>query len=245
MGCPTCKKLGLPPAYFCTQECFQQNWSSHKKTHKQVTAQERTNKCLDRSVFQHYKFTGPLRPSPVTYPQRPVPAINDLPDYAVSGTPEAERVAARSGVIPSVDLDSLSEMEKLRGSCALGRATLDVAGSMIAPGVTGEQIDTAVHEFIVSHNAYPSPLNYRNFPRSVCVSVNEVVCHGIPDSRPLEVGDIVNVDVTCYFKGYHADLNETFIVGEVEDMDDDSLRLLRGAYECLMEAIKICRPGTM
>ena len=73
-----------------------------------------------------------------------------------------------------------------------------------------------------SADSYPSPLNYFNFPKSVCTSINEVICHGIPDQRPLEKGDIVNVDITLYHKGYHGDLNETFIVGEVEDVDEES-----------------------
>lgn len=138
-----------------------------------------------------------------------------------------------------------AELQKLKESCALGREALDLAHSLVRPGATPEQIDTAVHDLIVGRNAYPSPLNYRNFPRSCCVSVNEVVCHGIPDSRPLMEGDIVNVDVTCYLKGYHADLNETFLVGDRKNMDEDTKRLVRGCYESLMAAIKFCKPGVM
>ncbi|CAD7926096.1 unnamed protein product [Amoebophrya sp. A120] len=242
LGCPQCAKLDLPPAYFCSQDCFKANWSQHKKKHKQVQ-KWRTSKHLDRSVFAGYKFTGPLRPFPATMDMRPVPLSGkiDLPDWAVTGIPEIEAKANRSGAIPVVS--DPAELEKLRTSCRLGRATLDLAGSMVKPGVTPEEIDTAVHDFIVGNNAYPSPLNYRNFPRSVCISVNEVVCHGIPDSRPLENGDIVNVDVTCYIGGYHADLNETFLVGDT--CDEDTKRLVRGCYESLQAAIAFCRPGVM
>lgn len=81
-----------------------------------------------------------------------------------------------------------------------------------------------VHDYTVEHGAYPSPLHYHHFPKSVCTSVNEVVCHGIPDMRELESGDIVNVDVTCLLKGYHGDLNETFTVG---DVDDKSKKLVK------------------
>lgn len=141
--------------------------------------------------------------------------------------------------IPEADIPALRE------SCILGRKALDLAASMMKPGVTGEEVDDALHEFIVSNGAYPSPLNYRQFPKSVCVSVNEVVCHGIPDARPFEEGDIVNVDVTVYHKGYHADLNETYYIGDVSNVDADTRRLVQGAYDCLVEAIKICKPGTM
>ena len=93
------------------------------------------------------------------------------------------------------------------------------------------------------HDVYPSPLNYAGFPKSVCVSPNEVICHGIPDKRPFDDGDIVNLDVTIYTKeGYHSDLNETFLVGNV---DEDSRRLVECAYECLRAAIAHCRPGVL
>ncbi len=108
------------------------------------------------------------------------------------------------------------------------------------PGVTTDEIDRAVHHFIVDNGGYPSPLNYHSFPKSICTyrsnqqsqikhlfilfrSVNEVICHGIPDDRPLEEGDIVNLDISLYYKGMHADLNETFCVGKV---DPDSLFLV-------------------
>ena len=86
---------------------------------------------------------------------------------------------------------------------------------MVKPGVTTEQIDEVVHNFIIAAGGYPSPLNYYNFPRSCCTSVNEIICHGIPDTRPLEEGDIVNLDVTAYYEGFHGDLNETYCVGKV------------------------------
>merc|ERR1712154_364855 len=116
--------------------------------------------------------------------------------------------------------------------------------------VTGAMINDAVHEYAIANDAYPSPLNYYNFPRSVCVSVNEVICHGIPDTRPLGPGDIVNVDVTVYKHGFHADLNETYIVPDPEGkvpphVARESLKLVEGAYASLMCAIEQCRPGTM
>ena len=93
----------------------------------------------------------------------------------------------------------------------------------------------------MERDVYPSPYNYFNFPKSVCTSVNEVICHGIPDQRELENGDIVNVDVTAFLGGYNGDLNETFCVG---DVDDESKKLIQTAHDCLMSALDICKPGT-
>jgi methionyl aminopeptidase len=113
---------------------------------------------------------------------------------------------------------------------------------MVAPGVTTEDIDKAVHEYIVSQDAYPSPLGYYNFPRSCCTSINEVICHGIPDTRPLEEGDIINLDISCYKNGVHADLNETFLVGKCPE---SSRKLVEATYDSLMKCINMCKPGTM
>ena len=89
----------------------------------------------------------------------------------------------------------------------LGRAALDLGHKAVKVGVTTDEIDKIVHQFIISNKAYPSPLNYYKFPKSICTSVNEVICHVIPDSRPLEAGDIVNLDVSIYKYGMHIDLN--------------------------------------
>ena len=93
--------------------------------------------------------------------------------------------------------------------------------------------------------SYPSPLNYNHFPKSVCTSPNEVICHGIPDQRVLLDGDILNIDVTLYHEGYHGDLNETYYVGEKAKADPDSVRVVEAARECLDEAIKIAKPGVL
>jgi methionine aminopeptidase type I len=107
--------------------------------------------------------------------------------------------------------------------------------------VTCDEIDRVVHETITDGGGYPSPLNYHCFPKSVCTSVNEVICHGIPDARALVEGDIVNVDVTAFLGGYHGDLNETFLVGTVAP---HVKKLVRTAFECLHKAIDACKPGT-
>ncbi|VDM50504.1 unnamed protein product [Toxocara canis] len=133
------------------------------------------------------------------------------------------------------------EIEGMRTACRLAREVLDEAARICAPGVTTDAIDQIVHEACIQRDCYPSPLGYYRFPKSVCTSVNEVICHGIPDMRPLENGDICNVDVTVYHRGFHGDLNETFLVGD--KVDEQSRKLVSVTYECLQEAINIVRPG--
>uniref|UniRef100_A0A8C6YLI0 Methionyl aminopeptidase type 1D, mitochondrial n=1 Tax=Nothoprocta perdicaria TaxID=30464 RepID=A0A8C6YLI0_NOTPE len=106
--------------------------------------------------------------------------------------------------------------------------------------MTTEEIDSIVHHEIIRQNAYPSPLGYGGFPKSVCTSVNNVVCHGIPDSRPLQDGDIINIDVTVYYNGYHGDTSETFLVGNV---DQSGQKLVEVARNCRDAAIAACGPG--
>lgn len=99
-----------------------------------------------------------------------------------------------------------------------------------------------MHKYIISQGAYPSPLNYYSFPRSCCTSINEIICHGIPDTRPLEEGDIINIDISVYKDGYHGDLNETFYVGKVSE---SSKKLVKATYDSLMKAIEYCKPNAM
>lgn len=141
-----------------------------------------------------------------------------------------------------IEVKSAEDIAKLKEVALLARQALDLGHSVVKAGVTTDYIDEVVHNFIINNNAYPSPLNYYKFPKSLCTSVNEVICHGIPDSRPLENGDIVNLDVTVYKDGFHVDLNETYLVGEVAE---SSKFLVTKAYECLQKAIEICKPGTM
>ena len=167
------------------------------------------------------------RHSTVSSPPPPLPPL---------GYPTSE-AQARNAAIKSL---SDEEAEHMRVVCKLGREVLDECAKVIKVGVTADEIDRVCHAAAVARDCYPSPLNYHNFPKSCCTSVNEVICHGIPDERPLANGDIVNVDVTVYFNGYHGDLNETFYVGEV---DDDTVRLVNTTYECIMTAIAACKPG--
>lgn len=123
----------------------------------------------------------------------------------------------------------------------MARGVLDYAATVVEVGRTADEIDTLVHEFIVARDMYPSPLNYRGFPKSLCTSVNNVVCHGIPNMRPLADGDIVNVDVTVFTRaGYHGDSSRTFLVGNV---DEKGRTLTQCAYDAMMRAVEACKPG--
>lgn len=129
----------------------------------------------------------------------------------------------------AVAIRSGEEESGIREAARIGRLVLDRAHAAIKPGVTTDYIDQVVHEACIEYGAYPSPFNYYNFPKSVCTSVNEVICHGIPDNRKLEDGDIVNVDVSVYYKGWHGDLNETYTVGD--NVDELSKLLVKTTYE--------------
>jgi len=135
-------------------------------------------------------------------------------------------------------------IERMRVACRLAAQALQEVGRHVAPGVTTDQLDKIGHEFLLDHGAYPSTLGYRGFPKSLCTSVNEVVCHGIPDSRLLDDGDICNIDITAYVVidgvGVHGDTNATFLAGEV----DDEVRLLVERTRTATErGIKAVRPG--
>ncbi|KAI9599182.1 peptidase M24, structural domain-containing protein [Syncephalis fuscata] len=132
------------------------------------------------------------------------------------------------------------QINSMRAAGQLAAEALDLAHSMIKPGLTTNALDKTLHDFICSKGAYPSPLNYRGFPRSVCTSVSNVIAHGIPDERPLEDGDIINVDVTVYRQGYHGDTSATFLVGQVDDLGQSLVNTTREAMEA---AIQICGPG--
>lgn len=131
-------------------------------------------------------------------------------------------------------------IERIRVASRLAAQSLDAVEAAIAPGVTTDELDRVGHEFLLDHGAYPSCLGYRGFPKSLCTSVNEVICHGIPDDRPLEDGDIVNIDITAYLGGVHGDTNKTYLVG---DVDEESRLLVERTHEATMRAIKSVKPG--
>ncbi len=169
----------------------------------------------------------------IVSPTRLVPAHIKKPPYALTGDP--------GNSISSLvrDGDEIKRMEK---AGEIAAKVLFEAGSNISPGITTDKIDEIVHEMILSFDAYPSPLNYRGFPKSVCTSINEVICHGIPDSRILQEGDIVNIDVTVYHEGVHGDTSVTFPVGEISELDIRLIKETRKSMELGIEAVKPGRP---
>ena len=131
-------------------------------------------------------------------------------------------------------------IERIRIAGRVAAQAMEAAAAAIAPGVTTDELDRIGHEFLLDHGAYPSTLGYRGFPKSLCTSVNEVVCHGIPDARPLEEGDIVNIDITAYLGGVHGDTDATYLVGEV---DEESRLLVERTREAMMRGINAVAPG--
>jgi methionyl aminopeptidase len=131
-------------------------------------------------------------------------------------------------------------IEKMRIAGRIAARAMETAAAAIAPGVTTDELDRIGHEYMLDHGAYPSPLGYRRFPKSLCTSVNEVICHGIPDDRQLEDGDIVNIDITAYIGGVHGDTDATYPVG---DVDEESRLLVERTREAMMRGIKASVPG--
>lgn len=173
---------------------------------------------------------SPLRPGCVG-PRRAVPFGIVRPEYVGKPAPAPSRGS---------EVKDADTIERMRVAGRLAAQALQAGGAAVAPGVTTDELDRVVHEFLCDHGAYPSPLDYRGFPKSICTSVNEVICHGIPDDRPLAEGDIVNLDVTCFVEGVHGDTNATFPVGEI---DAEARRLLDVTREALRRGINAVRPG--
>jgi methionyl aminopeptidase len=165
-------------------------------------------------------------------PSRSVPRHIPRPPYAVSGDPGPETMT----VVRTDD-----EIAAMRHAGRAAAEILSAAAPMVGPGVTSDAIDELVHDETIARDGYPSPLNYRGFPKSVCTSVNEVICHGIPDSRALRDGDIVNIDVTIYVEGVHGDTSATFLVG---DVDEPSRMLVAETRRSLYAAIATVAPGS-
>jgi methionyl aminopeptidase len=174
----------------------------------------------------------PLRPGLVS-PRRPVPEGIARPDYAESGRP-------RRPAPPRPLADE--ELVRMRRACRAAAEVLLELGPHVQPDTTTDAIDALAHEAYLARGGYPSTLNYRGFPKSLCTSVNEVICHGIPDDRALEAGDIVNLDVTIYLDGMHGDCSATFEVGKIDPVSRRLVRVTREALKLGIEAVKPGRP---
>ncbi len=162
---------------------------------------------------------------------RPVPSRIPRPEYVGKASPAPSTE-------PWVQTPETIELMRHAGRVAAG--ALAEGGAAVAPGVTTDEIDRIVHEYLLDHDAYPSTLGYKSFPKSCCTSLNEVICHGIPDTTVISDGDIVNIDVTGFVGGVHGDTNATFLAG---DVDGESRLLVERTREALMRAIKAVRPG--
>jgi methionyl aminopeptidase len=138
------------------------------------------------------------------------------------------------------DVRTPAEIEKIRESGRIAAQAIELVGSHAKPGVTTDELDRIGHEFLISNNAYPSTLGYRSYPKSLCSSVNEVICHGIPDNTVLEEGDIVNIDITAFKNGFHGDSNQTFRVGQVSKEVDE---LIERTHEAMMRGINAALAG--
>ena len=173
---------------------------------------------------------GTLKPGVIT-PVRLVPSAIPRPEYVGKKAPKKHAGS---------DVQSQEVIEKMRIAGRIAALALAEVGANVAPGITTDELDRIGHEFLLDHNAYPSTLGYRDFPKSLCASLNEVICHGIPDSTVVADGDICNIDITAFIHGVHGDTNATFLAGEV---DEQSRLLVERTQESLTRAIAAVRPG--
>lgn len=203
---------------------------------------------------------SPIKPFPLS-DRKPVPPHISKPPYATTGIVPFNQYADR------ILLHDAESVTRMRAAAQLARRMLDLACSLAKPGVTTDDIDTTVHEAIIENGAYPSPLNYAGFKKSLCSSINEVVCHGIPDQRPLQFGDIASFDVSCFLGGVHGDNCATVIVGDEQEQneagvdwrgvpfrtqfenEDDAAhfekarRLVQATHESLYAGMEVCKHG--
>lgn len=172
----------------------------------------------------------PVAPGTLS-PRRPVPAHIPRPEYVDQPAP------AR---FTGSEVKDAETIERMRVAGRIAAQALAEVGKAVAPGVTHDELDRIGHEFLLDHDAYPSTLGYRGFPKSLCTSANEVICHGIPDSRVVEDGDIVNIDITAFIGGVHGDTNATFLTPGVSQEVRD---LVDRTAEALRRAIQAVKPG--
>jgi methionyl aminopeptidase len=170
-----------------------------------------------------------LRPGNIS-PMRKVPAQIPRPEYVGKKRPKTGE--------PDVKTPEIIERMRVAGKIAA--QALEEVGKHVRPGVTTDELDRVGHEFMLDHGAYPSTLGYRGFPKSLCTSINEVICHGIPDDTVLRDGDIVNVDITAFIDGVHGDTDATFLCG---DVDEESRLLVERTREATMRGIRAVKPG--
>jgi len=174
--------------------------------------------------------TGHLIPGQIS-PRLEVPKTIARPEYV--GKPAPAKFTGSSVKTPD-------QIEKIRRAGQLAAQAIELVGSHAKPGITTDELDKIGHNFLIEHGAYPSTLGYRGYPKSICSSINEVICHGIPDDTELIDGDIINIDITAYLDGFHGDSNQTFLVGHVAKEVTD---LVDRTKEALNRGIAVVAPG--
>ena len=203
--------------------CWCGSGKKYKKCHQEPDAEFLK---IERKRLEENR----VRPGRVS-PMRTVPDTIPKPDYWQTGQP-----SRGSGRV----IRTAEEIVRMRAAGLAAARILRMAGEFVKPGITTDDIDAYVHELTIKEGGYPSPLNYRGFPKSICTSVNEVICHGIPDDRVLLDGDIVNLDITVYLGGMHGDCNGTFFAGTPSP---ESKALVKVTHECMMRGIAAVKPG--
>jgi methionyl aminopeptidase len=164
-------------------------------------------------------------------PTRLVPASIVRPEYVGKSAPAK---------FTGSDVKTQDQVDKIRDTGRIAAQAIQLVGEACKPGVTTDELDGIGHEFVVSQGAYPSTLGYRGFPKSLCSSINEVICHGIPDDTVLQDGDIINIDITAFKDGFHGDSNVTFLVGDVAPEVE---LLVERTHEAMMRGINAALPG--
>ena len=174
--------------------------------------------------------TGNLIPGRIS-PKLDVPASIPRPEYVGKAVPS--KFTGSNSKTPE-------QIEKIRHSGKIAAQAIELVGQNAKPGITTDELDKIAHNFLIENGAYPSTLGYRGYPKSICSSLNEVICHGIPDNTVLEDGDILNIDITAYIDGFHGDSNQTFLVGEVKP---EVAELVERTREALARGIAVVAPG--
>ena len=171
-----------------------------------------------------------LTPGKVS-PRRTVPATIETPEYVDRPRPRP---------FTGSEVKDADTVERMRIAGRIAAQALHAVGAAVKPGVTTDELDRIGHEYLCDHGAYPSTLGYKGFPKSLCSSLNEVICHGIPDDTEVQDGDIVNIDITAFIHGVHGDTNATFLVG---DVDEQSKLLVERTERAMMRGIDVVAPG--
>ena len=174
-------------------------------------------------------MTTALHPGRLS-PARQVPATITRPEY----------VGKKNPTLGETDVKDAGTIARMRVASALAAQALEEVGRNVKPGLTTDHLDAVGHDFLVSRGAYPSTLGYRGYPKSLCTSLNEVICHGIPDDTVISDGDIVNIDITAFIGGVHGDTNATFLAG---DVPEESRLLVERTHEAMMRGIRAVAPG--